>query len=158
MSAPKNAARARLAAVPDVPTGPGQVAAVRWATPCEMSQISGRSVSGQLVPVSGEIPADYPGRSRWVEFAVRMLDGDIAGLFITECEGVVFTDALWHLWQVQTCPGLDREHRTDAVAWLASLWLAGWSQDDSLLFDDEEVAEDADEAVDSGQAAHRERE
>jgi hypothetical protein len=132
MNTTNSTPRPRLAAVPDTVTAPQRAVAIRWARPTPADREPEETPGRQLVPAAGEIPADYPGRARWLEFARRLIDGDLAGVVTWERDDIPAAAALWHLSQVSTRADLVSEHRQAAIGWLASLWLDGWVQDDAL--------------------------
>ena len=79
-----------------------------------------------LLPSVQEIPEDYPDRRRWLQF---QRDWFFEGYFppLLRREGIDAETAFRHLSCLQRTFGIKHQHKEAAVAWLASLWFAGFA-------------------------------
>jgi hypothetical protein len=95
-----------------------------YAEPHEVSDVllSFPGRLGDLLPPMSAIPKEYEGRRAWVKFQE---DWFYSGLksFPEAKEGINQREAMHHLKAIQGSFEPKHEHKTAAVAWLASLWL-----------------------------------
>lgn len=75
-----------------------------------------------LMPKFEEIPANYPNKSKWLQFQSDWFYTGIKGKDLKVKEGIDKRDAIRHLQAIQGSFEPKHEHKEAAVAYLASLW------------------------------------
>ena len=101
-----------------------------WDTPsCPPDMRVSEQPDEPCVPDMAEIPQHYENRDYWLEFQRTWFEDGIEQIAqISTYAHVDEALAIAHLSAIQSCFAISQEHKEQAVAWLASLWLQSWTR------------------------------
>lgn len=100
-----------------------------WTSPMTPTAEEMSQMTSTAIPDVQEIPGEYPDRESWRRFQSRWFEHGIEVIAGMQPKRGVNPDvAFARLSVIQSSLMIEQERKTDAVAWLASLWFDGWTE------------------------------